>query len=202
MSLIGRPSVLDLAFACPLRAPYFSEWSDPLPSTGSDHIPILLCFEAPLFRTPPPTPNWSLSDCTAHASSFKAASSSPAPPLPTTRSMDIWFKMNLGRITAELALHTPVTQVTFQSKPWWSDLLSQLRRAYNSALRSSKVDRFDAALLASARAARTAYFKAIKKAKRDHWSAFLATATPQTVWTAKKFTVGRPPPVSPRSLVP
>jgi len=84
--------------------------------------------------------------------------------------------------------------VTFRSKPWWSDLLSQLRKAYNSALRSSKVDRFDAALLASARAARTAYFKAIKKAKRNHWSEFLAKATPQTVWTAKKFAVGRPPP--------
>jgi len=48
--------------------------------------------------------------------------------------------------------------------------------------------------LPSARAARTAYFKAIKKAKRDHWSAFLATATPQMVWTAKKLAVGRSPP--------
>jgi len=56
MSLIGRPGVLDLAFACPLLAPYFSEWSDPLPSTSSDHIPILLRFEAPLFRAPPPRP--------------------------------------------------------------------------------------------------------------------------------------------------
>jgi len=108
--------------------------------------------------------------------------------------MDIWFKTNLDKITAELALHTPMKRVTFRSKPWWSDILSQLRKAYNSALRSTKVDRFDAALLASARAARTAYFRAIKKAKRDHWSAFLATATPQTVRTAKKFAVGRPPP--------
>jgi len=68
-----------------------------------------------------------------------------------------------------------------------------LRKAYGSALRSSKRDRFDAALLASARAARSAYFKAIKKAKRDHWSSFLAAATPQTVWTAKRLAVGRPP---------
>jgi len=57
MSLIGRPGVLDLAFACPLLSAYFSEWSDPLPSTGSDHIPILLRFEAPFFPAPPPTPN-------------------------------------------------------------------------------------------------------------------------------------------------
>jgi len=84
--------------------------------------------------------------------------------------------------------------VTFRSKPWWTDLLSPLRRAYNSTLRSSKADRFNAALLASARAPRTAYLKAIKKAKRDLGSAFLATATPQTVWTAKRFAVGRPPP--------
>jgi len=62
MALVGRPGVLDLAFACPLLAPYFSEWSDPLPSTGSDHIPILLRFEAPLFPAAPPTPNWALTN--------------------------------------------------------------------------------------------------------------------------------------------
>jgi len=216
MSLVGRPGVLDLAFACHLLAPYFTEWSDPLPSTGSDHIPILLRFEAPLLRAAPPVPNWALTDWPALEASLKSMQVSPAPPIPTTKSMDTWYKTSMGRITAQLALHTPVKRVTFRSKPWWSALLSQLRKAYSSALRSSKVDRFDAALLASARAARTAYFKAIKKArtgyfkaikkartgyfkaikkaKRDHWSAFLATATPQTVWTAKKFAVGRPPP--------
>jgi len=194
MSLVGRPGVLDLAFACPLIAPYFSEWSDPLPSTGSDHIPIFLRFEAPLFHAAPPVPNWALTDWPGLEASLKATQISPAPPIPTTKSMDIWYKTNMRRITAQLALHTPVKRVTFRSKPWWSTLLSQLRKAYNSALRSSKVDRFDAALLASARAARTAYFKAIKRAKREHWSAFLATATPQPVWTAKKCAVGRPPP--------
>ena len=60
MSLIGRPGAHDLACAGPLRSPYFSEWSDPLPSSGSDHIPILLRFEAPLFRAPPVAPNWAL----------------------------------------------------------------------------------------------------------------------------------------------
>ena len=200
MSLIGRPGVIDLAFACPLLAPYFTEWTDPLPSTGSDHIPILLGFEAPLFRAPPPTPNWALTDWPTLDSALKATCISPVPPIATTLSMDIWFRTNMNRITAKLALHTPVKRVTFRSKPWWTDLLSQLRKADNSALRSSKVDRFDAPLLASARAARTAYFKAIKKAKRDHWSAFLATATPQSVWTAKKLAVGRPPPRFPELL--
>jgi len=198
MSLIGHPGVLDLAFACPLLAPYFSEWSDPLLSTGSDHIPILLRFEAPLSRAPPPAPNWALTDWPTLESSLKAASISPTPLLPTSRSLDVWFKTNLDRITAQLALCTPVKRVTYRSKPWWSDLLSLRRKPYNSALRSLKRDRFDAALLASARAARSAYFKAIKKAKRDHWSSFLASATPQMIWTAKRFAVGRPPPWFPK----
>ena len=117
MSLIGRPGILDLAFACPLLTPYFSEWSDPLPSIGSDHIRILLRFEAPLFGSPPPAPNCALTDWPTLKSSLKAARISPAPPIPTTRSMDIWFQRNLDRITAELALHTPVKRVTFRSKP-------------------------------------------------------------------------------------
>jgi len=194
MSLIGRPGFLDLAYACPLLALYFSEWCDPLHSTGSYHIPILLRFEAPLFHAPPPTLNWAVTEWPALDSSLKGASISPAPPIPTSRSLDVWFTTNLDRITAQLALHTPVKRITFRSKPWWTELLSQLRRAYNSALRSSKSNRFHAALLASARATRSAYFKAIKKTKRDHGSAFLASPTPQMVWTAKKFAVGRPPP--------
>jgi len=193
MSLVGRPGVLDLAFACPLLSPYFSEWSDPLPSTGSDHIPILLRFEALLFRAPPPTPNWVLSDWPALDTTLKATIISPPPPLPTTSSLDLWLSTNLGKVTSLFALHTPMKRVTFRSKAWWSELLSVLRKAYNSALRSSKRDRFDASLLSSARAARSSYFKAIKKAKRAHWSSFLASATPQTVWTAKRFPVGRPP---------
>jgi len=197
MSHIGRPGVIDLAFAFPLLAPYFSELSDPLPSTGSDHIPILLRFEAPLFLAPPLSPNWALSDWTALEDSLKTTVIPPPPPIPTTRSLDIWFKTNLDRVTAQFALHTPLKRVTYRSKPWWTDLLSLLRRAYKSALRSSKRDRHDSSLLASARAARSAYFKAIKKAKREHWSSFLATATPQSVWTAKKFAVGRPPPCFP-----
>jgi len=166
MSLIGRPGVIDLAFACPLLAPYFTEWSDPLSSTGSIHVPILLRFKAPMFRAPPPTPNWALTDWASLESSLKATTIPPPPPLLTTSSLDTWFRTNLARVTAQFALHTPVKRVTFRSKPWWSELLSMLRKAYNSALRSAKRDRFDASLLASARAARSAYFKGIQEGEK------------------------------------
>jgi len=194
MSFIGRPGVLDLAFACPLLEPYFSQWSNPLHSTGSDHIPILLSFEAPLFRAPPPTPHWALTDWASLESSLKSTIVSPAPPLPTSRSLKVWLSTNLGRVTSQFVPHTRLKRVTFRSKPSWSELLSMLRKAYASGLYSSKRDRFDAALLASTRAARSVYFKAIMKAKRDRSSSFLASATPQTVWTAKRLAVGRPPP--------
>jgi len=124
MSLIGRPGVVNLAFACPLLAPYFSEWSDSLPSPGSDHIPILLGLEAPLFRAPTPSPSWALSDWPTLDSSLKATTISPTPPIPTSRLLDVLFKTNLDKLTAQLALHTPVKRISYRSKPWWMELLS------------------------------------------------------------------------------
>jgi len=59
---MGQPGVSDLALAGPLLNPYFLEWANPLPSTPSDHILILLPFEALLFRAPPPKPNCALTD--------------------------------------------------------------------------------------------------------------------------------------------
>jgi len=38
------------------------------------------------------------------------------------------------------------------------------------------------------------YFKAIHAAKNKHWSSFLLGATPQSLWTAKRFPYGRTPP--------
>jgi len=124
ISLVVHSGVLDLAFACPLLSPYLSEWSDHLPSTRSDHIPILLRFEAPLFCAPSPTPNWALSDWATLESSLKATTISPPPLLPPMRSLDVWFSTNLGTVTSQFALHTPLKRVTYRSKPWWSELLS------------------------------------------------------------------------------
>jgi len=44
------------------------------------------------------------------------------------------------------------------------------------------------------------YFKAIKAAKNKHWSSFLLTATPQSLWTAKRFPYGRAQPRFPSLL--
>ena len=43
------------------------------------------------------------------------------------------------------------------------------------------------------RTARCTYFKCIKKAKHEHWSSFLSSLSPSSVWTDKKLTRGSLP---------
>ena len=106
MSLVERPRVIDLAVACPLLAPYFAERSDPLPSTGTDHIPISLCFDPPLFRAPPPQPNWALMDWPLVDEALKSIKIPPRPPLPTSRSVGVWFDTNRNKVSATFAHNT------------------------------------------------------------------------------------------------
>lgn len=117
MSHVGRAGVVDLAFACLLLVPYFSECSDPLPSMGSDHIPILSHLNTPLFHDGPLSPNWALTDWPALESSLKTHTIQPHPALLMSRSMGTWFDTTLNRDYATLALHTPHKRVTHHSRP-------------------------------------------------------------------------------------
>src|SRR5207237_6391659 len=58
----ARPSVIDLAFASPILAPFFITWDTALPSTGSDHIPISLTFTHPVQAPPSLELYWPRSD--------------------------------------------------------------------------------------------------------------------------------------------
>ena len=58
----GRPSILDLSFTSPSLLPYCQTWDTPLPSTGSDHVPVQIIISHPLTSPPPPYPNSSLTD--------------------------------------------------------------------------------------------------------------------------------------------
>jgi len=59
---VSRPSVLDLAFANNTLSPFVSCWDTPLPSTGSDHVPIVVMLRPPAIMLPPPMPYWALLD--------------------------------------------------------------------------------------------------------------------------------------------
>ena len=74
----ARPSVLDLPFGNGPFFPSISEWDTPLPSTGSNHVPVLITLASPRFRPPAPSPNWLKTDW----SSILPALPSLVPPPP------------------------------------------------------------------------------------------------------------------------
>jgi len=100
---------------------------------------------------------------------------------------------SLNRLVALLKEHTPVSRPSHHSKPWWTPHLTILRREYHKAARTAK-EHDTPHMREVAGTSKRGYFKAIKAAKNKHWSSFLLTATPQSLWTAKRFAYGRAQP--------
>src|SRR5713101_3700545 len=165
---LSRPAVLDRAFAYSAIASRLDDWSTPLPSTGSDHVPVLLRFSHPLAHAPPPSHNWPLTDWPTLEPLLASTSISEPPPAPTRELVDAWFSSNLDRVTPLLRQHTPVSRPSPRAKPWCSPLLSTIRGVYNSAARVARTSRTpdDSEV---ARSTRNGYFKAFKVAKNAHW---------------------------------
>ena len=93
---------------------------------------------------------------------------------------------SLNRLISLLKEHTPVSRPSHHSKPWWTPHLTVLCREYHKAARAAR--KHDTPHMREvAGTSKAGYFKAIKAAKNKHWSSFLLAATPQTLWTAKKF---------------
>ena len=193
--LVGsaRPSVIDLAFANPLFLPAVKSWEASLPSTGSDHIPITITLAPPSLTHKPLRPRWADTDWETLAPTIKAFTVPPPPDCPTPPKLDEWLSESLDRLVALLKGHTPVSRPSHYSKPWWSPHLTILRREYHKAARAARKN--DTPHMRDiARTSKGGYFKAIKAAKNKHWSSFLLTATPQNLWTAKRFAFGRAQP--------
>ena len=140
-----------------------------------------------------PSPNWALTDWD-YLTPLLGGLDFPAPPqLPTLLSLEAWFDRHLSSLTSLLTTHTPVKRPSHRSKPWWSPLLTVLRREFHSASRVARASRLtpdqDAAPLS-----KRGYFKAINAAKSSHWKSLLASATPRSIWAVKMMAVGRSPP--------
>ena len=192
----SRPSVIDLAFASPRLSPYCHHWDTSLPSTGSDHVPITITVSHPVLSPPMPSPNWALTDWDSLNALLGDLVFPAPPPLPTRLSLEAWFDRHLSILTSLLTSHTPVKRRSHRSKPWWSPLLTVLRREFHSASRVARASRLSSDQDA-ARLSKRGYFKAIKAAKSSHWKSLLASATPGSSWAVKKMAVGRsPPPLS------
>ena len=122
----GRPSVLDLSFAFHSLLSFCQAWATPLPSTGSDHVPVQI-IRSHRFSSPPlPSPNWSLTDWPTLIPLLQDFAVPHPPSVPTRLSLEAWFDRHLTRLTALLTSHTPTMRPSYRSKPWWSPLLSLL----------------------------------------------------------------------------
>jgi len=193
--LVGtaRPSVIDLSFANAPLLPLVKSWEASLPSTGSDHVPITITLATPSLNQKPPHPRCADTDWETLDPIVKAFKVPAAPPCPTPPQLDEWVSESLNRLVALLKEHTPVSSPSHHSKPWWTPHLSILRREYHKAARAArKHDSPHAREVAGS--SKAGYFKAIKAAKSKHWSSVLLTATPQSLWTAKRFAYGRAQP--------
>jgi len=190
---VSRPSVLNQALANTALAPLVSSWDTPLPSTGSDHVPCVITLKPPAVMLPPPTPHWALLDLDAVGKALDTFSVLPHPARPTPNSLSRWFDISSSRLTSLLTSYAPCKRPCPRSKPWWSPRLSSLRREYH---KFARISRLDSSPLnwSNVKSSRRTYFKAIASAKKTHWSDFLSSATPRSIWTAKRFAFGRPPP--------
>ena len=136
-----RPSVLDLAFANSPRFPAFSAWDTPLPSTGSDHVPIMISFSSHRFHPPPPAPNWSKTNWDAILPLLPSLVPPPPSPSCPVSVFEDWFETHSSRVKSLITTNTPTSRPSPRSKPWWSPLLSSLRQAFHTAARTYKSSR-------------------------------------------------------------
>jgi len=116
----------------------------------------------------------------------------PRLPRPTPNSLSRWFNICSTRLTSLLTSNAPSKRPCPRSKAWWSPRLSSQRREYHKFARRSRLDP-SPLNWSNVKSSRRTYFKAIASAKQTHWSDFLSSATPHSLWTAKRFPFGHPP---------
>ena len=133
-----RPSVLDLAFASAGLVPFVSSWSTPFCSTGSDHVPTLVSFNPSQEGPARPVLDWSRTDWTAAEESLRSLVIDPPPHLATSATLDQWFDTHAARLRGVIGKFTPQKTMSPRSKPWWTSLLSHLRKLFHSKARAHR----------------------------------------------------------------
>src|SRR5437588_5133072 len=89
-----------------------------------------------------------------------------------------------------LTIRDALKRPTSRSKPWWSKELTHLRQNFHRTARAHRRGPSPSSL-SEARTTKRLYFKAIQRAKAEHWKAFLSKVDSKTVWTAKRLAEGR-----------
>jgi len=176
-----RPSVIDLAFANPRMFPAFRSWdASSLPSSGSDHAPVLISLRPPSPHNDKPRPRWQEADWPGLTDRLKNWQVPPPPNAPSPNQLDQWFSSALCALMTTVENDTPRSRPSPRSKAWWTNLLTTLRKEFRKTTRKAKKLRTPDSY-AIARQSKLGYFKAIKRAKAAYWADFLAKTSPDNI---------------------
>jgi len=157
-----------------------------LPSTGSDHAPILISIRPPSPQHDKPRPRWQEADWPGLTNRLKNWLIPPLPETPSPNQLDQWFSSALSVLTTTIEDSAPHSRPSPKSNAWWTPLLTTFRKEFTKATRKAKKLRTPDSY-PTARLSKLGYFKAIKRAKASYWADFLAKTSPNTIWTAKQL---------------
>jgi len=161
-----------------------------MPSTGYHHLPIPITIAYLIRAVPPPAPNWVRTDWPTLEPLLKETIVPAPPDLATRYSMENRLDSHLNTLIALLKVHIRLRRLSIRAKPFWSPLLTILQKEFQSSAQKAR-DSNDPQDRAVAKLSKQGYLKSIKAAKAPQWKSFLGEATPRTIWTGKKFAVGR-----------
>ena len=182
-----RHSAIDLAFANPHMFPAFSSWAaSSLPSTGSNHAPILITIRPYSPSGDKARPRWQEADWPGLTDKLKNWLISPPPDFPFPNQLDQWFSSALSALTTTIEATAPHSQPSPKSKSWWIPLLTILRKEFIKAVGKAK-KLLTPDPYAIARQSKLGYFKAIKRARASYWSNFITKTSTNNIWTAKQM---------------
>jgi len=189
-----RSSAIDLAFANPRIFPAFPSWdASTLPATGSDHTPISIPLRPSSSHHNKPRPRWQEADWPNLTDGLKGWLVPLPPDTPSLTQLHQWFSSALSALTTTIEVSAPCLRPSLRSKPWWTPLLTILRKEVTNATRQVKKHQTSDTFL-TARQSKLGYFKAIKRPKASYRADFVTKTSPNNIWTAKQLVATRKTP--------
>jgi len=117
----------------------FDSWdSSTLPSTGSDHTPILISLRPPSPHSDKPRPRCQEFDWPNLTDKLKGWQVPPPPDASFPNQLDQWFPSALYTLTATIEATAPRARPSPRSKAWWTPLLTSHRNEFTKATRQGK----------------------------------------------------------------
>jgi endonuclease/exonuclease/phosphatase family metal-dependent hydrolase len=181
------PSVLDLTLMRGTFSQQETNWRTI--DIGSDHLAISYTLPAASARLDTPEERQTFNTKKANWDLFSTTLLDRTPALEGVEDIE-----ELAKAFSDLILSTateciPRTKRSPHSKPWWKPELRTLRRSMARAWGTLHSIQDPAPGDKQAYlTARNTYFQAIKKAKRDHWNAFLENTDPKSIYKAMSYT--------------